>query len=401
MFLKEKSVLFIYASSADKYMTHRACVSTLAGEYLKYGYRPLFVDLDKESSQNEILELVQRKDVVAVHCEQSWGVDLKVEKAGQLVNLFEAYAKPVMSHIRDYCFYPWLTSRIKDDSFMQTFFHIAEDAKEIALQINPSPHARHEVTPIFYPTIGFDPMAAAVPVAERPIKTLCVTSYRKPEEFWLSVQAEMPDLIPSFEAAVEESVFAYDVPIWQVAKKKYEETGRPFDFQKRECLFFAAKVQGFTRMYRRKAFMEALADTPAYIVFAGDMTGIPLHKDSEVHGAKTLPETMALMAQSRCVAVCHPPYPFSLSERFSGAMSRGAAVVANVNPKMRQHFKHGTSVLEVKDDFSDLADEVARLDDLSFAQGIADNGKEIAEKIFSPSQAAKKFMDALGLEPLI
>lgn len=99
-----RQILFLYSSPHDRYLTHRTSVKNYAAAYQKWGIQTSFLDISDSNVAVDFSKILGDADLLAVHCEQGWVLD-----GGQ--DIFVAFGKLAISHIRDYPFYPWLTRK--------------------------------------------------------------------------------------------------------------------------------------------------------------------------------------------------------------------------------------------------------------------------------------------------
>lgn len=108
---KNGRLLFLRNPKADPYGTHHISIVTTAAAYARRGIAAEVLDITAADFMQRLGATATQPEVIGIHCEQSWGLDLAVQVGGQTVDVHDYLNKPAISHIRDYPFYPWLRAR--------------------------------------------------------------------------------------------------------------------------------------------------------------------------------------------------------------------------------------------------------------------------------------------------
>ncbi len=400
MLLAKKSILFIYGSVYDPYKTHRSSVVNFATEFLKQGYKPIFVDICAKGGVELIVSLVQDRNIAAVYCEQGWGLDIPVNNGGMLRNLYELLAKPVFAHIREYPYYPWLVPKITNDCYNWHVFHAEQSCVDLAHKMaNLKGH--HDVMRIVAQVTGYDYDAAHKPLKDRPIDFLYVGSYKNPMKIRDEFATKSGDMLKVFDAIVDENVMDEYVPSWRATEKILPQYGYEFNPADSKIQFLLFMTMKFICQYRRKLMFSKLVKYPLYLVMAHEKPDVKFHPDTVIKPPMNFPETMKLYEQAKSLIVCQPHFPNSVSERTPSAMYRGTAVITNTNTTVEEFFTPNKNILDLNHDYSNLGEKMEMVKDYAFAQEMVENARDFVSKEMSPEKATRKIMKTMGLKPLL
>ena len=388
-----REILFLYSSAHDRYLTHRISTKVYASAYQKWGIRPRFLDLASENFATEFIQHLKSSALLAVHCEQGWGLDLVL---GNREDPFVTFGKPAISHIRDYPFYPWLTRKTLPPLPNRLLHYTEASASDFSAKYGA---AADRQTHTFAPHIYLDsnPRMDDIyrPHRDRDIDLLYVGSYADPASFrteFLSVYKGSERL---FDDLIERACHDFHGVYWQHVEAVASSHGIAPDLS--EAIFRDLLVKGnqFIRMERRRLLLAKLAPHPMHLVWSGDPPGIALHPDTVLIPGNTFPETLALMGRAKAMAMCLNNFPCSLSERFLSSMHRGAVVLCHGNVLIDSHFKDEIDYLRLDDQFQNTLTQIEKLRDTGGMKTMAENARGVVMRDFSPEKRIEQFLSSI------
>jgi hypothetical protein len=385
------SLLFLYSSKADPYFTHRVSIENYAAAYAKRGIRSVVLDMTAPDFMARFAETAPRPDVVAVHCEQSWGLDLATGSPG--ADMFEYLNKPALAHIRDYPFYPWLRTRTLVPRGNRLLFFTEKSAVDFVAPFRgtPGPANRFEFAPHIYLESG----SSAATDEDRPIDLLYVGSYADPGEIRRKFTALQPDFAKALDAIIDRTAHDHYTPFWKSAAGIAADCGIAPDHGSPAYLDLLVAANQFIRNERRRVLLERLAPHPMHLVWSGPRPAVTLHSDTVVTAGNTLPSTLALCAKSKAMVMCLNNFPYSLSERLLSAMHQGAVVLCHGNAMIDQTFRDGEDILMLDAGAGNVDDQLARLKDADFTRALSDAARRKVMASFSPDVRVGQFLSAL------
>ncbi len=388
------TILFLHAPKADPYLTHRTSIATYAAAYRRQGIEAVVLDLSVPDFMTRFAEITSRPDVIAVHCEQSWGLDLAIEQAGKAVDVFEYFNKPAIAHIRDYPFYPWLRGRTLVPRGNRILCFTERSAVDFAGPFQGS-GVRSQIH--FAPHIYLDSEdhAAPVPWRARPIDLLYVGSYADPMAERAKFATARPELAPLLDAIIDQALPDYHTPFWVTAAKVTKAQGLAPDHGSAIYLDLLVAANQFIRNERRRRMLLGLASIPMHLIWSGPKPDISLHPDTVVMSANTLPDTLALCGQAKAMAMCLNNFATSLSERLLSAMQRGAAVLCAANAMIDGVFEDGKDIITLGADYRDVGERFAALRDPHKGEALTSAARAKVEAEYSPDARIAQFLAAL------
>lgn len=394
-FGRDASILFLYSRTADPYLTHATSIKTFAAAYARRGISAVTLDMTAPDFGPQFGRIVTQPHVIAVHCEQGWGLDIAVDGGGgRAVDPYVALNKPAMAHIRDYPFYPWLRQKTFPPRSHRIVFYTERSAAELVLALPgiAASGSRHA----FMPHVYFDTDAREQPIPwrERAIDLLYVGSYQDPGPYREAFAQKHPDRRGLLDHLIDAALFDYRTPFWRTAEKLAAERGVEARNTNVIYLDMLVAANQFIRNERRRRLLEKLARYPMYLVWSGPRPAIALHPDTRVADANKIPETLALCENAKAMAMCLNNFPYSLSERLLSAMHRGAAVVCNPNSLIEEAFVPEKDIL-LWDTDGDLARQMDLLKDAQFAEALTASARAKVVRDFSPDLAVDRFIESI------
>jgi hypothetical protein len=388
-----KEILFLYSSPHDRYLTHRTSVKVYAAAYQKWGIRPHFLDLAAGNFATELIEHLKSPELLAVHCEQGWGLDLVL---GNGEDPFVTFGKPAISHIRDYPFYPWLTKKTLNPLPNRLLHYTEASASDFSVKYGT---AADRQTHTFAPHIYLDsnPRMDDIyrPHHERDIDLLYVGSYSDPQKYRSEFLAAYKGSEKLFDDLIERACHDFHDVYWQHVEAVASFHGITPDLS--EAIFRDLLVLGnqFIRMERRRLLLVKLAPHPMHMVWSGDPPDVALHADTVLIPGNTFPETLTLMGRSKAMAMCLNNFPCSVSERFLSSMHRGAVVLCPGNVLIDTHFKDGEDYLRLDDRFENVPTQIEQLRDIGNMKAMTDNARCVVMREFSPEIRIEQFLSSI------
>ncbi len=388
-----REILFLYSSAHDRYLTHRTSIKVYAAAYQKWGIRPHFLDLAAGNFATEFLKYLKSSALLAVHCEQGWGLDCVL---GNGEDPFVTFGKPAISHIRDYPFYPWLTRKTLYPLPNRLLHYTEASASDFSVKYGAvADRQTHTFAPHIY--LDSNPRMDDIyrPHRDRDIDLLYVGSYADPARFrseFLSVYKGRERL---FDDLIERACHDFHGVYWQHVEAVASSHGLAPDLT--EAIFRDLLVKGnqFIRMERRRLLLAKLTPYPMHLVWSGDPPDITLHPDTVFIPGNTFPETLALMGRAKVMAMCLNNFPCSVSERFLSSMHRGAVVLCHGNVLIDTHFKDGEDYLRFDDQFENVPTQIEKLRDTGSIKTMADNARRLVMREFSPEKRIEQFLSSL------
>lgn len=393
---KGATVLFLYAAKADPFLTHRTSIQTYAAAYARRGIGAVTLDINAVDFPAQLAENAPRKDVVAVHCEQSWGLDLVAEQGGRAADLFELLGKPAIAHIRDYPFYPWLRARTLAPTRNRLLFFTEKSAVDFVAPFRGRATVQNAFG--FAPHIYLHAADETQPVLayqDRPIDLLYVGSYHDPMAERAKFVAAQPGLAGLLDAVIDAAVDDHHRPFWRIADEVTKAQGLAPDHTSAVYLDVLVAANQFIRNERRRRLLVKLAPHKMHLVWSGPKPDIALHPDTVVTQGNKLPETLALCGQAKAMAMCLNNFPYSLSERLLSAMDRGAAVIAAPNGMIEETFRDGEDILTLDAGYHNVDAQIARLRGGTFAEALTVRARDKVRREFSPDVRVGQFIAAL------
>ncbi len=394
---KGATVLFLYSSKADPYLTHRTSVQTYSAAYARAGIGAIALDITGADFSARLAEIAPRADVIAIHCEQSWGLDLVVERNGHAADMFELLNKPAIAHIRDYPFYPWLRTRTLVPKRNRLLFFTEKSAVDFVAPFLGRATAEnvYSFAPHIYLQGGDDPEPLPT-YQERLIDLLYVGSYADPMVERAKFVTAQPGLAGLLDAVIDAAVDEHGAPFWKIAYGVTKDRGLAPDHSSAVYLDLLVAANQFIRNERRRRLLAKLAPHKMHLVWSGPKPDVQLHPDTVVAAGNTLPETLSLCRQAKAMAMCLNSFPYSLSERLLSAMDRGAAVVCAPNAMIEDTFSDGDTILTLDAGYNNVDEQVARLRDPSFGAALTARAQEKVRREFSPDVRVGQFISAIA-----
>lgn len=392
-----KTIVFVHNPAADRYHTHRLSIATYASAYRRVGIAAATLDISAPDFVARFAEAVRKPDVLAVHCEQSWGLDLTLTIGGQAIDPYEAFGKPAIAHIRDYPFYPWLRSRTLVSRPNRLLFFTERSAVDFIGPFGGAPAPDRHASFAAHITLD-EPIQAASPVtswADRPIDLLYVGSYADPMAEREKFSAVHPELRTVLDAVIELCTHEYRLPFWRAAEDIVNKHGG-VDTAGAVFLDLLVAANQFIRNERRRILLHRLAPHPMTLVWSGPRPPIDLHPDTRVIAGNTLTETLALCRSAKAMAMCLNNFPYSLSERLLSAMARGAVVLCHANAMIEDVFRDGEDILMLEADGANVGDQLATLQVTSRADAIVAAAATKVERQFTADARVGQFLDAIA-----
>ncbi|MEQ9109282.1 MAG: glycosyltransferase [Rhodospirillaceae bacterium] len=390
-----REILFLYSSAHDRYLTHRTSVKVYAAAYQKWGIGPHFLDLASENFAAEFLKHFESSALLAVHCEQGWGVDIVLEN-GQ--DPFVTYGKPAISHIRDYPFYPWLMCKTLQALPNRLLHYTEASASDFSARFGAVAHRQtHSFAPHIY--LDSNPRMDDIyrPQRDRDIDLLYVGSYTDPEKFRSEYLANYKGSERVFDDLIERACHDFHGVYWQHVEAVASSHGIAPDLS--QAIYRDLLVQGnqYIRMERRRLLLAKLAPYPLHLIWSGDPPDIKLHPDTVLVSGNTFPETLELMGRAKAMAMCLNNFPCSVSERFLSSMHRGAAVLCHGNVLIDAYFKDGENFLRFDDEFENVPTQIEKLRDTACIKTMTDNARNVVMREFSPERRIEQFLSSLDM----
>lgn len=392
----QKRVVFFLPQLAnfDRYGVLRAASAAYAAALLRLGYFPEFVEIYKQKDSAYFRGLLQDTNVVAFVSVGGLSFSLTYAADGEPRNGFEHFAKPYISLIGDYPFYPWVRRSQAHEFSTKFSFYTDESSIELIAQMIPIA-GRHIYCPPCYIDLRYDRRRAFAGPSERDIRLLYVGSNWEAAQARSEHLAAHPGMAGIFDAIVETALHDHHTPIWHHGRDVLKRHGHEFDPRDRGTQALLCAVNEFVSRRRRRLLMKRLARHPVHFVLGNPHVDLELHPDAKVLGPLSILEILALCERSRAVVMCLPNFAYGLSERMLYAMHRGAAVVSTSNRAVERDFVAGEHLLPLRPDFADLDDRLAALDDDSTVVRLASQARESVAERFSPETIVGRHVAAV------
>lgn len=383
------TVLFLVNTGADPNGTHRTSVRAFAAAYARHGYWPRLIDLAAPGFGKRLVAEFAEPGLAFLHCEQGWGLEFLT--GGGLRDAVEARGLPVLSHIRDYPFSPWLTGKFDGLPPTVKVFHTDALAPELVAAMTGSA-AGHA----FAPHVYFDFAERAEPVAagKRPTRGLYVGSWQDPDvERRTYIAGGTPaDLLDDMFDAFRDN---YTRPVTEVAAAVLDAHGYAASFANPSVGLLLFQAHVLVRAHRRMAMLRRLASYPLRIVWRGPLPPVPLHPRTEVRPGCSVEEMLALADDARIFFISLNSFTHSLSERLLSAMYRGCVAATTGNALVDASFVNGKDCAILRPDLDDLEAVWEISDDDASAIGV--RARAAVRDRYAPDRRAAEFLSALGL----
>jgi hypothetical protein len=393
---KERSrVLILVEPRFDYYGTHHVSSRLFAAEYLRWGFRPTFLDISNPAHLRRAEARVTGGDVAFVHCEQGHGLNLGRKTGSEESTLLEVHSIPAIAHLRDYPFVPTQLKRLASASSTAVLFHADAMGPEIAKSLGLASGQHH-----FAPHVYLDyrqPDADALSSARRDIDVLYVGSYKEPASFREKFRELHPDLVWAYDDLVNAAIGAFHRPIHRILFQDIlsSQTGHELSRDEISQLLFHANQ--FVRYERRRKLFVALARHPVDMVWAGPVPQVPFEVKARVRPAIPLTETLDLLCRSRYMVMALNNFSHGLSERLLSAMARGCVPITQSNALIDQSFRDGEHLVVLQSDLGNLDPIVAQAQSKGEFAAMSSAARARVMDEFSPATRVRQMLSHLNL----
>lgn len=394
---KGKHILFLYSSVHDRYKTHRTSARVYANAYEMQGISSVFLDISDDAFTPKVLEALFEPGLLAVHCEQGWGLDLSFNVGGSTVDPYVETGLPAIAHIRDYPFYPWLIDKTLASQPNRLLHYTDASATDFAHQYGVrGPKQAHAFAPHIYLDHGVHSEDIYRSREDRDIDLLYVGSYSNPSnarEKFLSVHKGHSQL---FDDLIDLACSDFHGVYWEHAEKVALSHDIPCSLD--EPVFQDLLVTGseFIRYERRRRLLGQLAPHPMYLVWSGDPPNVSLHPDTVLVSGTTFPETLDLMSRSKAMAMCLNNFSCSVSERLLSCMHRGAAVLCHGNTLIDSSFRDGKTFFRLDNDFKNVTHKIECLEDGALVENVTQAARTLVMEEYSPEIRVRQFLSSIA-----
>jgi len=393
--------IFLYKNSADIFGTHRNSIVNYASGFMRYGYRPYFFELSNpEQWLNQLLRLTSTHDNVFIHCEQGHGLDLVVpepvtKKPEFLANIIK---KPIISHIRDYPYVPWVSPKIYHLTEYHHIYHTDRLAPDFVKEIYGK-RGHHRFFPHIYFDNYLEHQLADIPPSKRKIGLLYVGSYREPEQYRQNFLEKYPDSGRLFSEIIDKAMDEYSVPIWEIVQQLCQQQGKEYFLGSKDRFLDLSFHTGFFVRWERKAkFLEKISRHPLTLIWSGPLPVKNLHPKTNLIESAPLEKTLNMIAHSRTVIMCLNNFTDSLSERLLSSMVRGSAVISNTNTLIESSFKESEEILVYDAKMSNIEDKLSiAYDESERINWIGENARKKVLPLYSSLRFAEYVLKDLQL----
>ncbi|MEQ8736035.1 MAG: hypothetical protein RIC29_14005 [Rhodospirillaceae bacterium] len=389
----QKKILILYCSTFDPNLTHRASTSIYGSSYLRAGIQPVFLDIAEKGSTETALHLAKDPDVIAIHCEQGWGLDLQLPNSD--MSLFDILDKPVVTHIRDHPFCPWLLPKITAAPRRAILAFTDGDAVEYCKAAGLAETKTLLFEPHIYLPINLGHVEETkTPMRDRDFKFLYAGTYQPPEDARSAYLKNYNDFSQAFDALVETALHSDGVALWQQGQEIATDLNVFESLTAPSFTNLLFQANQFIRHEKRRVLLKRFAKFPMHLIWRGPLPEFSFHPDTTVAEPTNFVELNQLLQRSRAMVMSLNNFQASLSERLLNAMLHSVSVWCSPTPFMKKHFEHNKDFIDYSDEsmtddqISDLLHNTAYLDEIS------NNAQPKAMK-FSPDQHITRMIDAI------
>jgi hypothetical protein len=380
--------------SIDQYGVIVAGIQTYAAAFRRRGFATAFLDCNAPAYQSEAARLLADPQVVAFFSSGGWAVDCHVTVGARKVNAFEHVGKAFIATYADFPYCPWIHWKLEYEFPSKVSLYNDQASVEFVERAIEPRGAHGFFVPAYFDVQGDSKRLEQRP-SKRKIPLLYVGKQLDPAQLRRDFLTLHPGLASPFDALVESALYSCRTPLWRHAEEILAAFGRPFDLRDKAVIELLY-VAGLWIYSRRRALMLArLKRFPAIMVVSGPVDRTGLHPDARVLRARSFAEVLALYEQARAVLICQPLHSHGITERTMSVIHRRAALVTTGNNWLDSTFVPGRHLLTLNDDFSDLEERIAELDDDEVVDSMsAEAWHRIAEE-YSPDAVVGRYLDAI------
>lgn len=380
--------------SIDQYGVIVAGIQTYAAAFRRRGYATAFLDCNASAYQSEAARLLADPDVVAFYSSGGWAVDCHVTVGGRRINAFEHVGKAFIATYADFPYCPWIHWKL-DYEFPSKISLFNDQASVEFVERMIERRGMHG----FFAPAYFDVQGDAKRIEQRPskrkIRLLYVGKQLDPVQLRQDYLRFHPGLAGPFDALVESALYSCRTPLWRHAEEIFAAYGQAFDLRNKAVieLLYLAGLWVYSR--RRELMLARLKRFPVIMVVNGAVDRSGLHPDARVLRARSFAEILALYDQSRAVIICQPLHTHGITERTMSVIHRRAAVVTTGNNWLDSTFVPGRHLLFINDDFTDLEERIAELDDDDVVDSMSAEAWNRIAMEHSPDAVVNRYLDAI------
>ncbi|HEY5293306.1 MAG TPA: glycosyltransferase [Burkholderiales bacterium] len=382
-------------SGIDTFAVLRTMSAVYGAAFLKRGISPFFLDTDAPDFPARLLAAARNPRIQAFCSVGSWGIRTQIDLHGATQNLIEWSGKPFLGHHGDYPFFPAVAEKLQQDFPNRITLYNDACSPGFATSMIAA-RGVHDYAAQAYCDFGFDARRMERRPSRRPIPLLYVGKHFDTDDIRKLFGEEYPDLLAVYDELCGEALHDFHRPIWEICAAALAANGKPYDptdHRIQQLLFYACQA---TQARRREALLQRLTRHPVHVVAACG-TVPTQHPNSVVHGPKTFTEVLKLIEQSRAVVIAQPNFSHGITERTLSAMHRRAVVLSTTNAFIDANFANGSDYLRLDQEFANLDEQIASLDDADYIDAIAESAWRKVVERFSPDATVARYLDFLDI----